>query len=417
MKNWIAFSSLLLLFLGCSQVEKKYTLKLKLLKLTPQTLYDEKLVADVLFDAQEDNVDSLKTKSRQLFLKGIEAYKNLKAPEKALPYFRSSALTFPDAKTYYELGNALLEVGGQENIKESIQAYKVTRYLGFQPLASVHYNEAKAHFMLYENPFVLDELGSNQENAKETELSESINALRNAFNEGFYDTTLLKTDEKIKNIVRYKDFQEMLIHATATRLKKDGNGLFSLYGKSYPRVGSTFVIDLPNVELANYNQAISYDFAPYIPEMENVGFGREVSNDFFYVAKISNTSNYTAVIYKSVSFYGESSQPVHTTLATYDSKGEVISKILLSCVCSANKVKTGKIEEGAVTIEEYKRNWKYPLDKIAMDDNEITSNDFITKATYRIDETGKIVEESVPQEFKDSTIRASNSDENEDKIQ
>jgi hypothetical protein len=407
MRYFFVLLSLLYFLFSCSKVEKEYVLKIKLTKLDEATLYDKQLAGDMIFDSEEQNVDSLKTKSRQLFLQGIQQFKNKKSPEKAVEMFKASILTFPEAKTYYELGNALMELGGFENVDEAIKAYEVTEYLGFQPISNVLYNKSRAEYSLYANPFVLDELASNQEEAKKDYLDQAVNSLRQAFMEGFYDTTRLKTDPVLRNIIQHPDFKSFFVYYTAQRLKGDNNGLFSLFTQSFPSLGSQFEVRLENVSLDDHKQSISYDFAPYISEMENVGFGRDVSNDFFYVGKLTPTSHYSSVIYRSVKFYGEGSQPVHTTLATYDSQGKIISKILMSCVCSSTKVKTGKVEDGTITIEEFKRNWREPIDKVAFDDNAIVGHDPIAKAIYRIDESGKIVEESVPEELKDSTATSS----------
>lgn len=415
MKYTLIFCLAAFIVCSCSENEKHYILKVKLQTLDKDNMFDPALVGDVIFDAEEQNLDSLKNKSRLLFLKGIDLYKNKKSPEKAIGFFTSSILTFPEAKTYYELGNALMEVGGYDNLQNALKAYKVTRTLDFAPLSNVYYNEAVAHYQLFSKPFVLDELVTNKEEAKLEELSNSISSLREAFEAGYYDTTQLKTDKRIQGIIQNERFKEVFVYYTAKRLKGDAVGLYSLYLKSFQRIGNNFEVTLNNVELDNYTQSISYDFAPYIPEMENVSFGRSVSNDFYYVARMTETPNYTAIIYKSSSFEGEDLQPVHSVLATYDNKGEIISKVMLSCVCSASKVKTGKVEDGKVTIEEYKRNWKEPIDKVPFYENSVKSHDFVTKATYRIDETGKILEESVPEEFKDSTTTASELKSNEQK--
>ncbi|HSY60820.1 MAG TPA: hypothetical protein VK796_03040, partial [Cytophaga sp.] len=77
--------------------KREYILKVKLNTLTPNDIYDYHLVEDVLFDAEELNIDSIRNKSREAFLKGVDAYKNKKDPVSAVTLFKQSILIFPDA--------------------------------------------------------------------------------------------------------------------------------------------------------------------------------------------------------------------------------------------------------------------------------------------------------------------------------
>ncbi len=390
MKYLLIVVSIAFLLGSCAEEEKSYELRIKIQKLESATMYDLDMVKDVIFDSEEQNLDSLKNKSRQLFLKGIDLYKNKKQTEKAIEAFKSSILTFPEAKTYYELGNALMEQGGYENLENALKAFDITKELGFQPVSTVLYNKACAHYMLYSNPFILDELAGDQKALKERHLDQALSDIRRAFSEGFYDTLSIKTDERIKGIAQTSEYKSILLDFALRGQQGNEGGMFALFTKSFPAASDRFEVKLDEVEMKNYSQSISYDFAPFIPEMENVSFGREVSNDFYYVTKLSETPNYTAVIYKTTSFQGEF-MPVNATLATYDTKGEVISKVMFSCVCSPSKVKTGKIENGELAIEEYKRIWKEPIDKVSVYDNVVTGHDLVSKTVFTIDESGKIV--------------------------
>ena len=62
MKNNLLLLSLLVC-LGCSQTEKNYVAKVKLHQLADTDIYNGDLVYDVIFDAQELAVDSLKDRS------------------------------------------------------------------------------------------------------------------------------------------------------------------------------------------------------------------------------------------------------------------------------------------------------------------------------------------------------------------
>src|SRR5580692_10019483 len=98
--NKISFSRILVsLFLviamfGCKS-KKNFVMKISLIRLTPDNIYDKKLVSDAIFDAQELHIDSLKARSNKLFLQGLDLYKNKKNPDSAIAVFKKSLLVFP----------------------------------------------------------------------------------------------------------------------------------------------------------------------------------------------------------------------------------------------------------------------------------------------------------------------------------
>lgn len=139
MKKLILFTTLGLAF-ACSQTSINYVARVKPLRLFDTEIYKADKVEDVLFDSEEQNIDSLRNLSRQLFLKGVDAFRNKKAPGTAIKIFKQSILALPDAKTYYELGNALLESGMfKDEFEEAEQAFEIAERLNFQPLYLVHY--------------------------------------------------------------------------------------------------------------------------------------------------------------------------------------------------------------------------------------------------------------------------------------
>ncbi|MDB5258317.1 MAG: hypothetical protein JWM14_3012 [Chitinophagaceae bacterium] len=387
-----------LLLFSCSGPKVDYVAKVKVLHLTDGTLYDKALVYDVIFDSEESDVDSLKNKSRTLFLSGIDEYKNKKNIRKAIDLFKESILVFPDAKTYYELGNALLDFNRIDLAKEALEAYEVADHLDFQPKFNINYKEACANNLLY-NTAVTEE--------KENYLYETLASLRNAFYNGFIDTLQLKNDSRINSIMLHPDYREILLDAQIARGKDSPNTLFELFKNAFPSSQTkAFEIDKSNVEMNNYDQSISYDFASFIPEMENTGFGREVSRDYFYVAKVAETPAYTALVYRSMSFYGNDMQPVYATLVTFDPEGEIIAKKIIACQCSAEKIKEAKIENNIITIHDYKRKWEQPIGKIDFKDNKIVDYELQAKVVYKIEDTGKITDQDVPSNYNDSTVAA-----------
>lgn len=387
------------LFSACSGPQKEYLLKVKLLKLDTKHIYDKGLVYDVIFDSEEANPDSLKNKSRELFLKAIDTYKNKEQPGIAVDIFKASILAFPEAKTYYELGNALLDTEVLYNMQEAIEAYEVAEHLHFQPLSNVHYKKACAYNMLYNSPLA-------DAKKKNSYYYRAIDHLRQAFNNGYFDTTALRNDPRINHLVSTKEYKRMVMEIMGQQESKPVNALFDMFRNSFPVSSGSLEIPLMKVDMQDYRESINYDYARFIPEMENVSFGRDVSHDFFYVARIAETSNYTALVYSSISFWEEEMQPVHTTLATYNNEGEIISKKLISCQCSAEKIKIATVEDRVITVQDYKRIWELPIDKVGFYDNKVKDHELIAEAKFRIDETGMIVDDNVPENYNDTTIVA-----------
>jgi hypothetical protein len=386
---------------GCNQIKKNYLVKVKLVKLTAANIFDKELVSDYLFDSEEMQVDSLKNKSRRIFLQGVDLYKNKKDPEGAIDLFKQSVIIFPDAKTYYELGNAILDRYGNASalerkmrLKDALSAYQVADYLHFQPQSSLYYNEACANNLIYASDTTQTSEGFSRDAFDDIEL---------AFRNGFTDTVSLRGDKRICSILKTPVYKNFITDLVTKRAMGHVETFFDAYEKSFPTVSQSFKIDTNKVAMEDYKQSISYDFVKFIPEMENVQFGRMVSNDFFYVAKVAETTNYIALIYCSKEFEEGDMQPVHVNLVTYDHSGNILSSRLFAGQFTPEKIRAGKIDGNKIVLEDYKRTWKYKMDSVSYWDNKIIKYEFAQTATFMINDSGKIVKQSVPENFNDSS--------------
>ncbi len=393
------FISLLVIILmtACSSNEPNYSVKVKLQKLNAKTLYDKDLVYDVLFDSEELNTEALKTKSRLLFLQGIDLFKNKKQPGLAVVKFKSSILVFPDAKTYYELGNALLDTKVKANYEEAIRAYEVAENLGFEPQAQLNFKMACASNQL---------LLAKNEDRGYWKHWQTIDYLRNFFTKGMLDTIAVAKEPLLKGITDLALYKNLVIDMQASQMAGNNNSLFDLYKRAFTTNVGHFDLPLEKVDMKEYRQSISYDFAKFIPEMENTEFGRGVSNDFYYVGIVKQSESFTAVLYTSVTFTEEDHQPTYTYLVVYDTEGGIISKKMVACQCTPEKIKRCILSGDKVVVEDYKRNWEKPIKDGPFEENTITGHDLLAKATYRIADNGTITEEDVPAHYNDSSIFA-----------
>ncbi|TAE80795.1 MAG: hypothetical protein EAY81_10210 [Bacteroidetes bacterium] len=396
--QYLFFAALFLIF-SCSHRNEERVLKVKLIKLKKSDIYNADLVYDMLFDAEEMNIDSLKKRSRLLFLKGVDLYKNEKNPRLAINKFKESILVLPDAKTYYELGNALFDAKlGEKSVEESLKAYQVAKVLNFQPVAQITFKEACAYYQIYKY-----DLMRKDENAH---LWSVMNSLEETFSNGLFDTLMVKNDPVLAGIEQEALYKGLVIKMLAKNLGDNNSGLFNVYMHSFATDVSNLEILPQQVDMSQYRQPISYDFASYIPEMQNTSFGRDVSNDYYYVGKVKETPIYTAVLYSSITFTGADMQPVYTNLVVYSKTGEILSKKMIACQCSATKIKCCKIDDGKVTVEEFKRNWEKPITEVGFRENKIKDYESLAKAIYIIDDSGNIIAEDVPKGYNDSTIFA-----------
>src|SRR5690606_41312482 len=109
-----------------------------------------------------------------------------------------------------------------------------------------------------------------------------------------------------------------------------------------------------------------------------------------------------AVIYSSLSYWEEEMTPVYTTLVVFDRQGRRLSSMLFSCDCSAGRIKTGKIKNGHIEVEDWERSWESPIDKVPFDENRVSGYTSVTKATFVIDNDGMIREDRVPDNYTDT---------------
>jgi len=382
----------IMFLIGCSQTSVNYVARVKPMHLYETDIYKADKVEDVLFDAEEQNTDSLRNLSRKFFLEGIDLFRNQNDPGSAIRLFKKSILALPDAKTYYELGNAILESGRfQDDFKESEKAFEIAERLHFQPLYQVQYKLACAM------------------NRAAPEYTYGVHyKLLEAFRQGFSDTNLIKKEKHLNSFVKSREYNNFKIALLLNKMNDKQEDIFNIYTRAFAALASDFEIKPEMVDMKDYKQSISYDFVKFIPEMQNSSFGRDVSHDFMYVGRVKETPLYTALIYASVGYYGEYMQPVYTKLVTYDLNGSIISSIILAGQFSAERIKSGRIDNNKIVIEDHKRIWEQAIDKVSFEENRVIKYELIAKAVYSFDENGNIREESVPENFNDTLPLAKN---------
>jgi hypothetical protein len=380
---------------ACSDHNTNYVVRVNPAQLNSDNMYQSSKVQDVLFDAQESNFDSLRAASRQLFLKGVDALKNKKQLGDAIEFFKQSLFVLPDAKTYFELGNALLACkGGYVTNHEAGEAFQVAEDLEYSPIAEVYYLEAVAANLI----------------RKEDDAGYEISSyLIRAIASGFSDSSRIVNDARLESFVTSKLFSEVRESFRQAQFADEDESKFNLYTNCFPEaLNGVFEITPDKCNAEGYNNSISYSFVNFIPEMESSSFGRDVSNDFIAIAKLSENSKYTALLYASVSYFGGDVQPVYIKLVTYSKTGELIDGKIFAGQFSAERIKSGRFEGNTFTVQELKRLWNLPIDQVSFENNAVKGYESVSKAVYVINDNGTIKEESTSGNFKDSIILVNN---------
>ncbi|MFY8021577.1 MAG: hypothetical protein ACOVP1_10275 [Bacteroidia bacterium] len=387
---------LFLLMHSCGKPNKEFVLKVKINQLKADQIFDSDLVMDMVFDANEFSQDSIQRHARELFLRGLDEIKNKKNPLKAIQLFKESLTYFPEAKTYFELGNALLLFKNNQDLLEQAQiCFFIADELMFKPQYMNHLKKAKVAAMLIH---LEKEVPINDYSWYEVK-----NELKQSYKTGYIDTISLKKDPAFADFLRTFAYQQLIIELQTENQETNQLSKFDVFKNSFTHFNPELQIGVKEVGMDHFRQSISYDFAEFIPEMENVSFGREVSNDFYYVAKVAETEDYVALVYCTSSFSGEGYQPVETILAVYNQQGKQLSRKLISCRCSAERVKTCSFKNGEFEMEEHRLIWDKPLNEISIDENKIKSTDLIGKAVFKLQNNGSISGENTPSIFNDSS--------------
>jgi tetratricopeptide (TPR) repeat protein len=334
-------------------------------------LYEVHEVKDFIFATEEVNTEALKEKAKKDFLKAIDLRENQKKAQEAVQYFKQAASILPDANTYYELANTLLEV---KQYEEAEKALTLAEELYFTPLAKLYYKKAQiAAHLEYGEYSVKDYLSK-------------------ALEQGFADKTMIENDNAFEKIKNTEVFQLFFVEKFSKETDKAG-AEFKLFLRGFPEKLDNFEISPDNVAKLPDDKYISYEFANYVNEMETrQDFGREVGSEYFYVAKVKETPQYAAVLYAAKDAIAEELPPVFTYLVTYNWQGKEISKVNFACQCTPKDIKTGKIDNNLVTITSHKRQWQAEFTELPPAENKIKSVAEIEKKQYEITENGVIKE-------------------------
>ncbi|KAA2245088.1 hypothetical protein F0L74_03765 [Chitinophaga agrisoli] len=306
----------------------------------------------------------------RLFLQAIDAYRNKKKAGSSIGLFRQSILLQPQAKAYYEMGNALMDEG---NVAEAVKAYAIAETLGYSPLYKVLYNQACAWSRL-----------KNREKA------------------GYYLVSAIEFGySNLKNIQNDPDLQ--YLRAETDAFGKIVSNAFS--GATDPEklewnlfTHEFALLDLPVTLDANYGkklkgQFISYDYERYVPEMRDGKFSRDVGSDFYYVGLVKGTDSIKTLVYavRDLSLDEEACPAYY--IASFNAYGKLIDKLLIGGhLTLEDPLKVATIQEnGVIEVSEFVQRYEKDPKEEGYRDNKIIENKALDQLHYGIADDGRFI--------------------------
>jgi hypothetical protein len=336
--------------------------------LTTDNLYDRDTVLLVAHSAAEKN-----SAADKLFLDGIDKYRNKKSPAGGITSFKQSILLKPQAKAYYELGNALFD---KQELKEAVKAYAIAELLDYKPMHKVLYNMACAY-----------SLQGDQKTAKYYLVS--------AIEFGYSNVKNIFADKDLKGL-RAEDEQSFRSDVTAALSgATDPEKLqWNLFWHEFKPLNFPVSLDMKYADKLGEDY-ISYDYERFVPEMRNAQFSREVGSEYYHVGLVKNSDSVKTLIYAVRDVVMEGSAPAQYYIVSFDKLGKLVDKLLIGGQKQLDEpFKVATVQEnGTIQIGLFKQVYEKNPDTAGYEDNKLLESKEIDKETYAITADGHFVKQ------------------------
>jgi hypothetical protein len=318
--------------------------------------------------------------SNDLFMKGVDAYKNKQLLDSAKYYFEHSIQQKPTPTAYYELGNVYKELKAYD---QSLLSYQLAERLDFAPFSNLLYQIAGTY-------------------SQKGDYDLSAKYLEYALQAGFTNIDKVNTDKELEALRQKSNYKFNDAIKNGTKGMSNPETLFWLQFKrqfSPAKLPLTLNSSISTDELEKWG-FISYDFERFIPQMRNARFSREVGESYYFAYNLGENESYTALVYVKLDHYSGEDAPKQFIISTFDSKGGLIDKIE-----AGNSKDTGDISTivkfdtpGSFVTKIYRLEYEKDPNEFGYWDNKIKNKTYLTTYNYKIDNKGKIM---VSEETKD----------------
>jgi|GEM_PF-1252474 len=290
--------------------------------------------------------------------------------EAAIDLFILSLQYHPRSETYFYIGNIQLELKQHE---EAINAYKMAKFIGYQPSKYLFYNMACAYAM---DDSDLD--GKRR----------AINYLRMATQNGYIQKDSLLTDKRLKNIRHTYEFNKIFLQ-TFGQNDDEIYIKFDLFTHLFPRIKSPIRIGPDDLgKRFNKRRRLNDPLTSFIGREEYI----PDEEHYIAIAMLKKTTNFVAVLYLAYPVNPQNRRYKHFEIATYTWQGKNIDKIRFADSSDPDKYLCGEIDKDlSITLSTYQNIWEYDPLEYGYRKNRIEYSDFMYEEKFRIDEYGKII--------------------------
>ncbi len=360
--------SVLLVACGGKKTTNKNTDNVQKSVLAEADIFNKEIVNNFLLKADKNSQQDAK----RIFLTGVDQYRNNNKLDSAIISFKNSISMYPFAKTYYELGNALMD---KKDFKMAIDAYKMAEALEYEPISLVLYNLACAHSMIEDG-------------------KQSLNYLQLAIENGYNHLDQIMSDSDLVFVRKDENFTETVKTSMSGNTSSKAVS-FSMYKSHFASLTLPYQLSEEVSQTVNFDQSISYDYVDFVPGMVNSEFSRDVGDEYFYVGKVAETDKYVALLYSQAGMWSEK-PPVHVYLATYGiDKGKIIDfEKIAGLEYYSDSLRTAVVKSDmSVEVKYFIQEWEKNPDDYGYDsENKRTGLNQVAIKNFKIDVNGAIRE-------------------------
>lgn len=141
----------------------------------------------------------------------------------------------------------------------------------------------------------------------------------------------------------------------------------------------------------NLGHKITTRYAKYVPEVRTERYSRDVGNDYYFFASLSDNANYTAVIYVARVPYFTGRNNMQYLLATFNPHGKIIATEEIAGQLYPSETETTCVIKPDMQFEirTFKDIYKKDPDQEGYDDNPVVKTELQHTEHYRIAANGK----------------------------